>query len=54
MGWTETFYKRIFKDSDFKLRENDYVFGEKKVYNSLILLFLLVNNSYSLEEMLNV
>lgn len=30
MAWTETFYKRVFTDSDFRLREHDYVFGDKK------------------------
>lgn len=29
-AWAERFYQKIFLDSDFLLRENDYVFGEHK------------------------
>lgn len=28
--WSEIFYKDVFKEIDFKLRENDYSIGEKK------------------------
>jgi len=30
MAWTEEIYKEVFNLSDFRLRENDYVIGEKK------------------------
>lgn len=30
MSWTEDFYRPIFNHPEFKARENDYVFGEKK------------------------
>src|ERR1700737_1960340 len=30
LAWTEKLYKPAFKNLDFKLRENDYVIGNKK------------------------
>jgi len=30
LGWTEKLFAPLFKKQDFALRENDYVFGEKK------------------------
>ena len=30
LRWSETFYKQVFQNPDFHLRENDYVIGEKK------------------------
>lgn len=30
MGWTEKIYRPVFEGKNFQLRENDYVFGEKK------------------------
>lgn len=30
MNWSECFYKRVFDDQEFHLRENDYVFANKK------------------------
>lgn len=31
MGWTEQFYRPLFKDAPFSLQENDYVLGARKV-----------------------
>lgn len=31
MRWSEEFYRPIFAHSDFQLRENDYVLGDKKI-----------------------
>lgn len=30
LSWTEEFYRPLFERADFRARENDYVFGEKK------------------------
>ncbi|MBS0604697.1 MAG: lipoate--protein ligase family protein [Verrucomicrobia bacterium] len=30
MKWTEEIYRDVFKHPDFRLRENDYVFGDRK------------------------
>lgn len=30
MKWSEGFYRPVFESDDFRLRENDYVFGERK------------------------
>lgn len=29
-SWAESLYQNVFKEASFKLRENDYVFGERK------------------------